>query len=66
VIAVHDVIPATVVTAHAGLELPSSESALDSIDVPIMVNQSGMGHVRFLNLGPPPSDLVVTLRRLVI
>lgn len=66
VMAVHEVIPATVVIANAAVDLNPSALVLDSIDLPVMITQSGGGHVRFLNLGPPPSDLVVTLRRFVI
>lgn len=66
VIVVHEVIPATVVSVHNGNDLNFSVLDLDTIDLPIVVNQLGIGDTGLACLGPPPRDLVVTLRRLVI
>lgn len=65
-IAIHEVIPATVVVVHAGDDLNLTALNLDTIDLPIVANQPSYGHNASAFLDAPPKDLVVTLRRLVI
>ncbi len=64
-VAVHEAIPATVVSVHTGVDLNLSLD-LDTIDLPIVVNQLAYRHDVSALLTAPPDDLVVTLRRLVI
>ena len=65
-IAAHEVIPATVVTVHAGDEVNLTALDFVTIDLPIVANQLVYQHNASAYLVAPPNDLVVTLHRLVI
>jgi hypothetical protein len=63
---VHEIIPATLVTVYTWDELSLSASDFDTIDFPVTTSQPRICDISIACNGPPPSDLVVTLRRLVI
>jgi hypothetical protein len=62
----HEVIPATVVPTYASDELSLSTMVLDAIDLPAAIDRQSVASVASEHSAPPPFDLVVTLRRLVI
>ena len=63
---VHVVIPATVVSIHAADDLNLAALALDAIDLPTVISNEAVELAASDHSFPPPFDLVVTLRRLVI
>jgi hypothetical protein len=64
-IVVHDVIPVTVAPAVDVADLHASIFVLPDYFLPPTSSQS-LGQAVDFDTGPPPDDLVVTLRRLVI
>jgi len=66
VIAVHEVIPATVVNVHNADVLTALALDADSIDRPIVFAQPSVADVSLALFGHPPKDLVVMLHRLII
>ena len=65
-IAVHEVIPATVVSVLKADNLTALALDSDTIDLPIIFVQLNIGNVDLALFGHPPRDLVVTLHRLII
>jgi hypothetical protein len=65
-VTVHVVIPATVVSIHAADDLNLAALALDAIDLPTVISNEAVELAASDHSFPPPFDLVVTLRRLVI
>jgi hypothetical protein len=66
VIAVHKIIPATVVSVVHADELTASALDSDTIDLPVICGQPSTSDASLTLTGHPPKDLVVTLHRLVI
>jgi hypothetical protein len=62
----HEVIPATVVSVHMADGPGFSDRVLDTIHLPATITEESVGLIALEHSTPPPSDLVVLLRRLII
>ena len=62
----HEIVPATVGSLYASNDLSCSAFNLSDIDLPEATSQRTLGTVASGQSLPPPADLVIQLRRLVI